>query len=289
MKVDISSSNADPGRRKPAMTPCMTWNLHFSGATTTRAVVPTCLSFPLLTQPSRALSVLCLENLVGMLHSLYRLMICLVLGALVACTCYVSVASDLSACIEAALMVATCFYPLSRWVIVVCCILKRLARTGRCVVLLLPMGRKALVLIRSAILLNLKLCVPTFLTSLGAKRSFVAGVVIDFLNPEQMARQCAQLTLLSLWPRQGGTGTCLRHLSSRLNATVVDYLKCMARLWLWPLMSYVCRRLGWFLRLKPTLIHFLPYPPRPFMTYDYLYCLMMVNVCLQLVGLRGLR
>ncbi len=85
--------------------------------------------------------------------------------------------------------------------------LQRLVRTWRLATLLVPIGWKAFSFMRRAIKVILIFTVCILLSSLGAKRSFVAGVVVEFILWEQMARHC--LLLLSCPPTQGGRGTRL--------------------------------------------------------------------------------
>ncbi len=90
----------------------------------------------------------------------------------------------------------------------------RLARTLRLRTLLSPIGRNAFVLIRSAILRCATFSSLTVVRIEGAKRSFVAGVVMELLIPEHTARHAAPLSLRVVWRRQGGTGNLFAVVSS---------------------------------------------------------------------------
>lgn len=83
------------------------------------------------------------------------------------------------------------------------------------------MGPKAFVFMRKASLLWLTFCLLSVVSISLAKRSFVAGVVIEFPTPEQIARQALPLSLRALWPRQGGTGSLFVILSRLVKATAL--------------------------------------------------------------------
>ncbi len=114
---------------------------------------------------------------------------------------------SLRACMEAAFIVTYRLPRPNNPLTASCGMSTHLARTLRRVTLLSPIGPNALVLMRRAILLWLTLRVLRVPRIPLAKRSLVAGVVISFPTPEQMARQAAPLSLRALWPKQGGTGS----------------------------------------------------------------------------------
>lgn len=221
MKVDMSSSKASRGRRKPAITVPMTPHLHF-GVTTTRASARRALTSRPLRQVITVRRVLIVGAAVVPVDTLqgrYRRMRKLLLAVLgPPSKAVLTRQRSLNACIEAAFMVIVPLLRVTSPLNAPCEMETHLARTLRFLTLLSPIGPKALVFIRSASLLNLIFPPCNVLNMCGAKRSFVAGVVIEFPTPEQIARQALPLSLRALWPKQGGTGNLLKILRTLVKA-----------------------------------------------------------------------